>query len=108
MPAVAIRSCHELTMLQRVVCNHLDLDPHGSKGATAGATLTLRLQEMKSATVVGSATATVALSTSWQLITVSYTVSQSGKTSLDFNAFVNNVPARTTGFYADDAVITLG
>jgi len=43
---------------------------------------------MKSATVVGSATATVALSTSWQLITVSYTVTQPGKTALNFNAFV--------------------
>jgi len=78
------------------------------RGATSGATLTLRLRQMNGSTVLGSATNTVTLSTSWQQITVSYTVSQSGKTSLDFNAFVNNVPARTTGFYADDAVITLG
>ena len=78
------------------------------KAATAGATLTLRLQEMKNTTVVGSATSTITLSTSWQLITVSYTATQPGKTALNFNAFVNSVPARTTGFYADDAVVTLG
>jgi len=78
------------------------------KGATAGATLTLRLQEMNGASLVGSATSTVTLSTSWQQITVSYTVKQPGKTALNFNAFVNSVPARTTGFYADDAAITLG
>jgi len=99
------------------------------KGAIAGATLTLRLQELNGATVVGSATSTITLlrlqelngatvvgsatstitlSTSWQLITVSYTVKQPTRTALDFNAFVNSVPARTTGFYADDASITLG
>jgi PKD repeat protein len=78
------------------------------KGATAGVTLTLRLQELKASTVVGSAAATVTLSTSWQLITVSYPVTQAGKTALDYNAFVSGVPGRTTGFYADDAALVLG
>ena len=78
------------------------------KGATAGATLTLRLREMRSSTVVGTAVATVTLTTSWQLVTVTYTPTQPTKTSLDLNAFVVGVPPRSTGFYADDAAITLG
>jgi len=78
------------------------------RGGTAGATLTLRLQEVNGATLVGSAAATLVLSTSWQLITVSYSTLQPGKTALNFNAFVTGVPARTTAFYADDAAIVLG
>jgi PKD repeat protein len=78
------------------------------RGGTAGATLTLRLQEVNGATLVGSAAATLVLSTSWQLITVSYSTLQPGKTALNFNAFVTGVPAHTTAFYADDAAIVLG
>ncbi|MCU1657214.1 MAG: Alkaline phosphatase [Pseudonocardiales bacterium] len=76
------------------------------KGATAGRILTLRLREMSGAVVVGSASATVTLSTSWQLVTVSYRTAVPGST-LDFNAFVSAVPAGAVGFYADDAAITL-
>ncbi len=76
------------------------------KGATAGATLTLRLREMVSTTVIGTATATVTLSTSWQKITVSYKTTRVGST-LDMNAFVASVPAGAIAFYADDAAITL-
>ncbi len=75
------------------------------KGATAGATLNLRLSEYNGATLVGSKSATVPLSTSWKQITVAYTV-QSPGSSLDFNAYVNNA-ATGTCFYADDASVTL-
>jgi peptidoglycan/xylan/chitin deacetylase (PgdA/CDA1 family) len=78
------------------------------RGATSGGVLTLRLTELNKNTSVGSAAATVSLTTSWQLITVSYVARQPGTTALNFNAIVTNVPARTTGFYADDAAITLG
>ncbi len=76
------------------------------KAATAGATLNLRLREYNGATLVGSNTSTVTLSTAWQLISVAYTI-QSPGSSLDFNAYVNNA-ATGTCFYADDASVTLG
>jgi peptidoglycan/xylan/chitin deacetylase (PgdA/CDA1 family) len=76
------------------------------KGATAGATLTLRLSETSGSTALGSAVATVTLSTSWQLVTVSYRTTRVGS-ALDFNAFVPAIPAGAVAFYADDAVITL-
>ncbi|MDT4939130.1 MAG: hypothetical protein QOG80_2801 [Pseudonocardiales bacterium] len=76
------------------------------RSATAGATLTLRLRESSAGTVVGSSSATVTLTTSWQLVTVSYRATRSNST-LDVNAFVSAVPAGAVAFYADDAAITL-
>src|SRR6266568_5136030 len=37
MPPVAVRAGHELALLQRVVGDHLDIDPHGPERAAAGA-----------------------------------------------------------------------
>ncbi|MDX6484709.1 MAG: hypothetical protein QOE95_2482, partial [Gaiellaceae bacterium] len=75
------------------------------KGATAGATLTLQLSEFNGTTVLGSSSATLTLTTSWQQVTVSYQTTRTGS-SLDFAASVAAVPAGTVGFYADDAVLT--
>jgi PKD repeat protein len=74
------------------------------KGATSGATLNLRLREYNGATLVGSKTATVTLSTAWKQLTVAYTVQSPGST-LDLNAYVNSASTGTC-FYADDASIT--
>ena len=78
------------------------------KGAVAGRPLTLTLTELAGTTVVGTGTATVTLSTSWQLVTVTYTVKQAGKTALDLTAAVAAVPALSTAFFADDATLALG
>jgi len=77
------------------------------RGDVAGATMNLRLQEMNGTTIVSSATSTLILSTAWQQITVSRTILQPG-TALNFNAYVTNVPASATAFYADDATLSLG
>jgi PKD repeat protein len=76
------------------------------KGATAGATLTLQLSELNGGTVLGSSSATVTLTTSWQQVTVSYQPTRTGS-SLDFAASVAAVPAGAVAFFADDAALTL-
>ncbi|MGO4342616.1 chitobiase/beta-hexosaminidase C-terminal domain-containing protein [Pedococcus sp. 2YAF34] len=78
------------------------------KGAVAGKPLVLSVKELSGTTVVGTATATVTLSTSWQLVTVSYTVKQPGNTALDLTPSVAAVPARSTAFFADDVILLLG
>jgi hypothetical protein len=78
------------------------------RGASAGATMNLRLQEMNGATIVSSATSTLVLSTAWQQITVSRAILQPGVTTLNLNAYVTNVGLLGTAFFADDAAIALG
>jgi PKD repeat protein len=69
-----------------------------------GATLKLKLREFQGSTSVGSATAQLALTSSWQQLSVSYTPAAPGLSTLDLNAFVSSaVPG--TCFYADDASI---
>jgi peptidoglycan/xylan/chitin deacetylase (PgdA/CDA1 family) len=77
------------------------------KGATAGATMNLRLQELNGTTIVSSATSTVVLTTGWQQISVSRSILQPGTTALNLNAYVVSVPALSTAFFADDATLTL-
>jgi len=79
------------------------------RGATAGATLTLKLTELSrsNGATLGSATATVTLTTAWQQVTVSYTVKSPGASALDYSASVAGVPARATAFFADDATLAL-
>jgi len=72
----------------------------------AGAKLRLRFREYNGGTVVGSAAKLVTLSTAWQQVTVSYTPTSPGASTLDFNALVPKAPTGTC-FYADDASITL-
>jgi hypothetical protein len=73
---------------------------------TAGAVFKLKFQEYSGSTLVGSATAQATLTTSWQQVTVTYTIKSPGST-LDFQAYVSS-PAPGTAFYADDASIIIG
>jgi PKD repeat protein len=73
---------------------------------SVGAVLKLRFREYSGSTQVGSATTQVTLTTSWQLVSVTYSVPSAG-TSLDFNAYISSAPSGTC-FYADDAVIQIG
>jgi PKD repeat protein len=72
-----------------------------------GATLKLRVREYAGATFAGSADTDVALTTTWQQVSVVYTPAAPGGSSLDFNAMVINA-APGTCFYADDASLQLG
>jgi parallel beta-helix repeat protein len=73
---------------------------------TAGAVFKLKFQEFNGSTLVGSASAQATLTTSWQQVTVTYTITSPGST-LDFQAFVQNATPGAV-FYADDASIVLG
>jgi hypothetical protein len=73
---------------------------------TAGTTLKLKFQEYNGATLVGTAIAQASLTTSWQRVTVTYTIKSPGST-LDCLAYVTS-PAPGAVFYADDASIVLG
>jgi parallel beta-helix repeat protein len=73
---------------------------------TAGAVFKLKFQEYSGSTLVGSAISQATLTTSWQQVTVTYTIKSPGST-LDFLAYVSS-PAPGTVFYADDASIVLG
>ncbi|MFL5927125.1 MAG: beta strand repeat-containing protein, partial [Gaiellaceae bacterium] len=77
-----------------------------ARSDTAGAILKLKLQEYSGSTLLGSTSTQTTLTTSWQQLTVTYTVKSAGST-LDFQAFVQNV-ATGTAFYADDAAIVRG
>jgi parallel beta-helix repeat protein len=77
------------------------------RGDTAGATLKLRFREYNGTTLVGSQTTLATLGSSWQQVTVAYTV-QSPGSSLDFNAYLASADAPPgTCFYADDVAITV-
>jgi parallel beta-helix repeat protein len=77
---------------------------------TAGATLNLRLREYSStastATLLGTKTATIKLSTAWQQVTVTLPIATPGST-VDYNAYVASA-APGTCFYADDATLYNG
>src|SRR5207248_815856 len=68
---------------------------------TAGAVFKLKLQEYSGSTLVGSNTVQATLTTSWQQVTVTYTIKSAGST-LDLQGFVAN-PGPGKVFYADDA-----
>ncbi|MEO6884857.1 MAG: chitobiase/beta-hexosaminidase C-terminal domain-containing protein, partial [Jatrophihabitantaceae bacterium] len=78
------------------------------RGGTSGATLTLQLAELSGTTVIGSASATLALTTNWQQIKLTYVARSPGATALNLLASVASVARTTTAFYADDAVLVLG
>ena len=71
-----------------------------------GATLTIRLREYKSSTLVGLKTASITLTTSWQMVSVSYVPGMPGTSTLDFLGLVSNAAVGTC-FYADDISIVL-
>ena len=72
----------------------------------AGAGFRLKFQEYNGSTLVGSATTQTTLRTSWQQMTVPYTIASPGST-LDFQSYVSSL-APGVVFYADDASIELG
>jgi Carbohydrate binding domain len=77
---------------------------------TAGKPLKLRFREysISSGALLGTTTSQITLSTSWQQVSVSYTVTSPGTSSLDFNAYLSSADAPPGScFYADDASITL-
>jgi PKD repeat protein len=76
------------------------------RGDSPGAILRLRLREWSGTTLVGSAIAQVALTPSWQRLSVTYDAVAPGTGSLDLTAYVTN-GAPGTCFYADDASLTL-
>ena len=71
----------------------------------AGAALKLRWREYSGSTLMGSSTASVALTTSWQKLSLDVHAGCARRLEPDLNAFVSNaVPG--TCFYADDVTIT--
>jgi hypothetical protein len=80
-----------------------------ARADNAGKPLKLRFREYNSGgTLLGTTTAQVTLSTSWQRVSVAYTVTSPGG-SLDFNAYLANADAPPGNcFYADDVSIVQG
>jgi hypothetical protein len=78
-----------------------------ARADVAGAQLTLRLREnASSGGTVQTTSASIALGTSWQQVSVPLLPTQPGSSSIDNNAFT---PSGTTGtcFYIDDATMTV-
>ena len=73
---------------------------------TPGATLTMKLREFNGSTLVAAGSTSVALTTSWQLVTVTYVPTMPGVSTLDFMALVSNAPVGKC-FYADDLSLSL-
>ena len=71
-----------------------------------GATLTIKLREYNASTLVAVKTASITLTTSWQMVTVSYVPAMPGTSTLDFLGLVSNAPVGTC-FYADDISIVV-
>jgi hypothetical protein len=71
-----------------------------------GATLTIKLRQYNSSTLVGLKTASITLTTSWQMVSVSYVPAMPGTSTLDFLGLVSNAPVGTC-FYADDISIVV-
>jgi hypothetical protein len=81
-----------------------------ARADTAGKPLKLRFREysISNGALLGSATSQITLSTSWQQVSVSYTVTSPGSSSLDLNAYLASADGLPgTCFYADDASVTL-
>jgi hypothetical protein len=73
---------------------------------SAGAVFNLRFREYSGTTLVGTKSTQVTLTTSWQLVTVTYAPVSPGSSNLDFNAYLTAASAPPgTCFSADDAAI---
>jgi hypothetical protein len=75
---------------------------------TAGKPLKLRFREYSSSgALLGTSTNQVTLTTAWQQVTVTYTITAPGST-LDFNAYLSTADAPPgTCFYVDDTAVLL-
>jgi hypothetical protein len=78
-----------------------------ARSDTPGLTLRLRVREFAGGVQQGSASPTMALTSSWQQLTANYTPVAPGSSSLDVEAFTANSPVGVC-FRADDASITHG
>jgi hypothetical protein len=79
-----------------------------ARADTAGKPLKLRFREyaISNGALLGTATSQITLSTSWQQVSVNYTVTAPGSSSLDFNAYLAAADAPPgTCFYVDDAAV---
>jgi parallel beta-helix repeat protein len=72
-----------------------------------GSVVKLRFREYNGSTLVGTGTSQLTLSSDWQQVTLAYTPSAPGSSTLDLNAYVSSAPPGTC-FYADDVSVTLG
>lgn len=91
--------------------NWVDVTGIGTYGASMwvradvpGTTLTLRIREYVSGSLVGKQTASIGLSTAWQQVSLAYPVQSPGASTLDLQAWVPNAPIGTC-FAVDDVVI---
>jgi parallel beta-helix repeat protein len=66
-----------------------------------GASFKLRIREYAGPTLVGTQQTTVALTTAWQEVTLTYVAASPGSSTLDLNGFATSVPPGTC-FSADD------
>ena len=71
-----------------------------------GATLTIKLREYNGPTLVAVKAASIKLTTSWQMVSVSYVPAMPGSSTLGFLGLVSNAPVGTC-FYADDISIVV-
>jgi PKD repeat protein len=78
-----------------------------ARADSPGSVVKLRFREYAGTTLVGTATSQLTLSSSWQQVTLAYTPSSPGASTLDLNAYVSSAPPGTC-FYADDVSVTLG
>ncbi|HXD70002.1 MAG TPA: right-handed parallel beta-helix repeat-containing protein, partial [Gaiellales bacterium] len=78
-----------------------------ARADSPGSVVKLRFREYAGTTLVGTATSQLTLSSSWQQVTLAYTPSSPGSSTLDLNAYVSAAPPGTC-FYADDMSVTLG
>jgi hypothetical protein len=76
-----------------------------ARADVSGRVLQLKLREYSGSTFVGSASAQITLSTSWQMVTVSYVPGAPGSSNIDLNASTASAPPGTC-FYADDVSIS--
>ena len=78
-----------------------------ARADSPGSVVKLRFREYAGTTLVGTATSQLTLSSSWQQVTLAYTPSSPGSSTLDLNAYVSAALPGTC-FYADDVSVTLG
>jgi hypothetical protein len=67
--------------------------------------LKLRIREYNAGAQVGSGSTTLALTSSWQQVTLAYTPVNPGQSNLDFQVYTSSSPVGTC-FQADDITLT--
>jgi hypothetical protein len=72
---------------------------------TSGLSLKLRIREYNAGAQVGSGSTTLALTSSWQQVTLAYTPVNPGQSNLDFQVYTSSSPVGTC-FQADDITLT--